>query len=362
MNTVHQAALFFLAQDEIDRIIPFGSGNVNDTYLVTLHSGGRRILQRLNPSVFPNPELVVHNTRLVTDHLLAAAACRTGSDSVYQPVRMFAGQKGDAWLDETGAAWRMLEMINGCRTLHSVSTEQQAGELGRCLGLFHTFLADMSPDTLADPLPGFHDTPGYLEQYDRVLSSSTIHTDHDIDFCRSVIEKHRPMADILKGCGTTLGHTIIHGDPKVANFLFDESGDRVVSLIDLDTVKAGLLLHDLGDALRSSCNRAGENLQSPEETVFDAPLFRSWLTGYSAVAGFLLTEEDRKRIVDAVLLITFELGLRFFTDFLAGNRYFKVSAERENLHRALVQFYLADSIAEQKTELNNLVITHCLRQ
>ena len=261
--------------------------------------------------------------------------------------------------DWTGAAWRMLEMLSSCQTLQSVNSAQQARELGRCLGLFHTFLADMSPDILADPLPGFHDTAGYLGQYDRTLSVSAGHRDHQTDFCRAFIEQHRSKADMLTDKRLSLGRTIIHGDPKVANFLFNEAGDRVISLIDLDTVKQGLLLHDLGDAVRSCCNRGGENIQSPEDAVFDLSLFQSWLAGYCGVAGFLLTGEDRKRIVDAALLITFELGLRFFTDFLGGNRYFKVSSERENLHRTMVQFYLADSIEQQKKELDDLVISHC---
>ena len=148
---------------------------------------------------------------------------------------------------------------------------------------------------------------------------------------------------------------VIHGDPKVANFLFDEAGERIISLFDLDTVKPGLLLHDLGDALRSCCNLAGETPADPEDARFDPGLFAAWLQGYSAEARDLLSASDLEFLVNAVALISFELGLRFYADYLEGDRYFKVASADQNLQRALTQFQLVRSIETQHDELSTLI-------
>jgi len=163
------------------------------------------------------------------------------------------------------------------------------------------------------------------------------------------------MTTILEDARPRLRHQVIHGDPKVANFLFNPDGDRVISLIDLDTVKPGLLLHDIGDALRSCCNPAGETAQRPDSAFFDPRMLLSWLREYFAEAGFLLTHEDKTRIVAAILLMSFEVGLRFFTDHLNGNPYFKIRFQGQNLQRAMAQFHLARSIERQRVALESIV-------
>jgi serine/threonine protein kinase len=132
---------------------------------------------------------------------------------------------------------------------------------------------------------------------------------------------------------------IIHGDPKADNVLFDRGSGRAVCLIDLDTVRPGLLLYDIGDCLRSCCNPAGEE-GDPDAVRFDVDLAREILTGYYAGAGHLITPSDRASVFDAVCLLSFELGLRFLTDYLEGNRYFRIENDHDNLQRALRQFNL----------------------
>lgn len=354
MNHEQRAAIFFVAEEEIAAIAPFGAGNVNDTFLLTLTSGEERVLQRVNPAVFPDPGLVMRNLRRVSEHL--GRTCRNGQTTriAFQPLRLFSGRNGDAFVAEDGGLWRLLNRVSG-QSRPAVRTSGEARELGRGLGRFHRLTTDLDPETLADPLPGFHVTPRYLAHYDQVCGRPAGSNRPPDLLCREFIEGRRELAGLLATDRNDLRRTIIHGDPKVANFLFDEQSGQVVSLIDLDTVQPGLLLVDLGDALRSCCNPAGEMPGPAAEPRLDPDLFAAWLEGYLGEAGPLPGPADLALLVEAVALITFELGLRFYTDHLEGDRYFQGAAPGENLARAHAQFRLVRSIEEQRESLAAIV-------
>ena len=357
MIAAARAAHFFLPEFKIASIAPFGSGNVNDTFIITLSSGEEKILQRLNPEVFPDPLLVMRNMRIVLDHLHRERNNNHTLPDRFSFVTMYQGKTGGHYQDNDGSVWRLMSMIDNCRTCRYVTNKEQAEELGRGLGIFHRLLSTLDAEKLEDTLPGFHDTPRYLARYDTIGYDQDRSGNHQSAYCASFIEQRRTLVHCLEHAKEKLYSGVIHGDPKVANFLFDQNEDRIISLIDLDTVKPGLLLHDLGDALRSSCNPAGEKAEKQDQVHFDYVFFQSWLQGYLTEAGFLLSKNDRALIVDAVLLISFELGLRFFTDHLEGNQYFKVNEPDQNVHRAMVQFKLVESIEEQTDRLKAIVNT-----
>jgi len=350
-----QAALFFLPEDDIAGIAPLGAGNINDTYAVTLRSGERRILQRLNPSVFQDPHAVMRNIRIVLDHLRREIQNETSWGNKFTVLSLYTGKSGDWFAARDGSAWRLMSMVRDSITCSSVSDPRQAKKLGRGLGFFHRLLSNLDPEQLVDTLPDIHNTAKYLYQFDKIISLRGQPATVQAEFCSSFIQQRRQLVNILEDNKKKLRSGVIHGDPKVDNFLFDRKGKRVISLIDLDTIKSGLLLHDLGDALRSCCNSGGEASHEPEKIYFDPDLFGSWLAGYFTEAGFLLNKIDREHIVDSVQLITFELGLRFYTDYLDGNSYFNVRFPDQNIQRALVQFYLAQSIEKQSDYLQSLV-------
>lgn len=339
------ALAFFVPAAEPVRLEQLGQGNINDTWLVELAGGRRLVLQRLHPEVFADPEMVMANIRTVTDHL---SGVRQPDLTFFQLVCSQEGQ--DHYLDPAGRCWRLLTHIDNSRTLAQVRTPQQAEAIGRLLGRFHLLTAELDPRALGDPLPDFHITPTYLAHYDGLVKAEQPASKEE-RFCRHLIEALRPTVSLLEEARGRLTFRVIHGDPKAANFLFAEDEDRAISLIDFDTVKPGLLLHDLGDCLRSCCNPLGEAPSDPGITTFDPELFQALMTGYLAQAGHLLTAGDRELLVAATALISFELGLRFFTDHLAGDRYFKVGKRGDNLHRALVQFHLHRSITGQREDL-----------
>lgn len=326
---------------------PLGKGLVNDTWLAAAKSGTKYVLQRLNPAVFSAPALVQENLCKVTDHLQA----QLDPDTEFKSFLVIRNPKGKSgYIDDNGAWWRILSYIDDTRSLHTISSVDQAKGIGAALGLFHRLVSTLPPSSFADTLPGFHNTPLYLAKYDTLLPAAKKPEAED---CRKFINDHRSTVHLLEHARKNgrVRQQVIHGDPKVANFLFAKDKKQVVSLIDLDTVKPGLLLHDLGDCLRSCCNPLGEEFRQPDNLIVDAQLFMAMLEGYMSNAAELLTPEDRRLLVDSVHLISLELGLRFYSDYLAGNCYFKTSYPEQNLFRARGQFALVRSIENQYSEL-----------
>ena len=338
---------FFLPGQAVRSLSPLGAGNINHTWLVVPEQGQPLVLQRLHPQVFTDPQAVMANMRLVTRHLAAADPPIT--------FRLRTSPDGaDCFVDAAGCCWRLLSHIGPARTLAPPLTAPQVRAIGGLLGRFHRLVADLDPDSLADPLPDFHITPRYLAQYDTLDPRRPPRNELE-RFCADTIETHRSGAGSLEAARDRLRLQVIHGDPKSTNVLFAADEDRAIALIDLDTVKPGLLLHDLGDCLRSCCNRLGEEGEQGEGELFAADLFRALLAGYRGTAGDLLGPADRSFLVESARLISYELGLRFFTDHLAGDRYFTITRPAQNLHRAAVQFRLHASILRQRSALDALV-------
>ncbi len=356
MSTEYQQAIsFFFPQDKIVTIGPLGGGIVNDTWRLSLQSGKKYILQRLNPSVFPDPMAVQENLRTVTEHIHGQLPSlphltnqKNRNFTLFRPINNTTGTI--SYQDSKGAIWRMLTYLEHTCSLRSISTPAQAEEIGATLGLFHQLLASLPSESLTDPLPGFHNTPRYLGQYDRVLSAPL---NPEAEDCRVVIDQHRNDISFLEKAHQqrSIRQQVIHADPKVANFLFSSNKNQVVSLVDLDTVRPGLLLHDIGDCLRSCCNPLGEEVEDPDKIIFHADFFAAAVNGYLATAANLLTAEDKRLLVNSVWLISFELGLRFYSDYLINNCYFKVDYPEQNLFRARIQFALAHSIEQQYDRL-----------
>jgi Ser/Thr protein kinase RdoA (MazF antagonist) len=230
--------------------------------------------------------------------------------------------------------------------------------VGRALGRFHLLIHDLPCDQLADTLEGFHVTPRYLQAYRSVLASQPPGAGcQGSRWCHAFVAQRLQLAPVLERARDQglLRLRPIHGDPKGNNVLLDRRSGEAVALVDLDTVKPGLVQYDIGDCLRSGCNPAGEDANDPAAVRFDLDLCRPMLSGYLELARPCLSAADLDHIAVAVRLIAFELGLRFFTDHLAGNRYFRCRHPNHNLERALVQFRLTESIEAQQQAIAQLV-------
>jgi len=348
-------------------INPTGNGNVNDTFLAIFRNTFAEeqvILQRVNHLVFPKPEAIMHNLRCLTAHVHPKLESEADTaDRVWQMPRIVKTRDGmDFFLDEAGEVWRVITKIASATAFDEAQNAEHAAECGAVLGHFHWLVSDLDTQTMIDPLPGFHITPGYLAKYDATLADmpqaqERLTASMEARRMAMFIEERRGFASTLQqalGSGE-LTRRMMHGDPKVNNIMIDDFTGKGTAMIDLDTVSPGLIHYDFGDALRSICNHAGEDEQNLSKVVFDLDLCSAFCKGYMAHARSFLTDADRKYLYDAIRLITFELGLRFFQDYIAGSVYFKIRHPEQNLNRARVQFRLCESIEARERPIRDLL-------
>ncbi len=343
-----------------------GEGNVNDTYLAifrTTFSEERFILQRINQHVFPKPEYIMENMRVVTEHghrRLEDEAYHT--DRIWQLPRIIPAKDGhDFAIDGAGDYWRAISLIASAHSYNQVQSIEHAHEVGFVLGHFQKMLDGLSPDRLRDTLVGFHVTPGYLAKLDASLRTADgqtrLKSSPEAERCHRFVEARRPWCSILEDARARgeLSLRPVHGDPKITNIMIDDATGKGTSIVDLDTVKPGLIHYDFGDCLRSSCNPAGEEVQDLSRVLFDTDLCEAIVKGYMAHAREFLTEADRHYLFDSIRLIAFELGLRFFADYIAGDVYFKTRYDGQNLNRARVQFKLTESIEAREKSIRAIL-------
>lgn len=353
----------FHPPEQITGISQLGSGNVNDTFLVTLNRSASRqafVMQRLNTDVFDKPELVMRNLLRLGIHVEQRLAQQppelTGRRWEVPKVLPTLDADGH-WVEHQGEFWRSITYIGAATTTDVIQDDIHAHELGYCLGMFHHLISDLPTNELADTLENFHITPAYLADFDEVRANAATEMTPRLQEALNFIENRREGIDVLEqACARgELRRRPIHGDPKINNVMIDESTGHAVGLIDLDTVKPGLVHYDIGDCLRSCCNRLGEETREPENVSFDLGLCRSILQGYLAIGRSFLTPDDFRYLPDCIRLIPLELGLRFLTDHLEGDHYFRTDRADHNLDRALVQFALTRSIEQQWSALQDLV-------
>lgn len=352
------ATHFIRPPDSLADIREYGAGNINDTYLVTTAARRRFILQRINRRVFKNPEWIMANIRVYNEHVaarLAAEGDRAGH-RWEMPQIVPAADGRDYVLDAEGGFWRALTFIEGAHTYPKILDARHAREVGYALGRFHNLISDLDAGRLYDTLAGYHITPRYLAHHDAVVERGDFARSPEVDYGLRFVEARRDVFSVLENAKQQgkLRLRLAHGDPKVDNVMIDDVTGQAVGLIDLDTIKPGLVQYDIGDCLRSGCNPAGEETEDINAVYFDIDLCRAILQGYLPLVRGFFTADDYAFLYAAVHLLALEQGLRFFTDYLEGNVYYKVKHATHNLTRALVQFKLVESIEAQEAEIRGI--------
>jgi Ser/Thr protein kinase RdoA (MazF antagonist) len=253
-----------------------------------------------------------------------------------------------------------MERIPDSITLARIETRDQARELGSALGRFHRLAGSIPAGRLGIALPGFHRTPDYLGRLEAARRRPPLDglcTPESVADPLAFVAARPGLAGVLERARAsgTIPERVIHGDPKVDNILFHRESGRALALIDLDTVQPGLVQHDLGDCLRSSCNRVGESPDGAPAARFDLGLCAEILGAYGAEAGDLLAPADLALVYDSIRLLPFELGVRFLADHLEGDRWFRVTHRGQNLHKARVQLALVADIECKEREIRAIV-------
>lgn len=326
----------------------FGSGLINETFLAEFADGGvvrKYILQHINKSVFKRPDLVMENVAIVTEHLQARLR-REGVDdpASVTPALVLARDGRSHHIDGADEYWRMFHFIEAGEVFDIVRDAGHAYQVGRGLGRFQALVADLPPGRLHDTLPGFHHTPRYLGEFDeavrRDLHGRRAEARAEVAFAQGKRQLAPLLTDVMESGRIPI--RVVHNDPKVNNVLIDRRTGKALCMLDLDTVKPGIVHFDFGDCVRSAANPAGEDARDLDSVAFDRSRYDALREGYLSEASSFLVQEELELLPISVRVITFELGVRFLADHLNGDVYFRARYAGHNLHRARVQFRLLE--------------------
>ena len=334
------------------RFAPLGNGLINRTLLVT-DAGRRRVLQCLNVNVFRDPALVMRNCRAVTAHLGRERAAGRYDYSVLELVPTLAGKPAAVLAD--GSWWRMYDHVPDTRTHDTADTPALAFEAGRGFGAFAAALAGLDREVVGEVIPHFHDPVKRFEAFRTALAADRVGR---VAQARRECDDALAFAEVLAHWKSLLDAglpwRITHNDCKLNNLLFDANG-RAICVVDLDTVMPGTLLFDFGDMGRTMLSPVPEDSTDLARVAVRHEHFAALARGYIEGCGELLTPLERDNLVFAARLVTGVIGLRFLTDHLDGDRYFRIAHPNHNLERARNQFALFASLTAQADSLQALV-------
>jgi hypothetical protein len=260
-------------------------------------------------------------------------------------------------LDEQGNFWRMYIFITDARTYDICETTQQAYETASSFGRFQALLADLPGGRLHETIPFFHHTPRRFKTLEEAINSDrfnrAIEAKNDIDFCF----RHKPLTSALTDLleNGKMPERIAHNDSKINNVMMENAGGRGICVIDLDTVMSGSSLYDFGDMVRTAARTMDEDERDLRKVMLKMEFFEALARGYLEAARSFLTPVEVDNMVTAGKVITFTIGIRFLSDYLAGDVYFKIHRPGHNLDRARVQFKLLASIEEQEEEMRKII-------
>ncbi|HEY1806788.1 MAG TPA: aminoglycoside phosphotransferase family protein [Terracidiphilus sp.] len=349
------AASEFQFRGEVLSLTPHGGGHINDTFLVTCQAFDathRYILQHINRHVFHDPVAVMQNIERVTAHLATQSAGKP--DCERRTLHLVPSRDGRNWhVDAQRETWRAYRFVENARTYETATSTGQAYQAARAFGHFQQQLANLPPPRLHETIPDFHSTPKRVAALDRAIDADAAGraslAESEIEFARS----RQSIAGIL--LDANLPERITHNDTKFNNVLLDDKTGEAICVIDLDTVMPGLALYDFGDMVRTTTSPAKEDEQNLSQVTMQFSMFEALVRGYLETAGAFLTTAERNLLAFSGKLITFEIGIRFLTDYLSGDTYFKVHRESHNLDRCRTQFKLVESIECQEESMNRLV-------
>lgn len=329
---------------------PHGSGHINDTYIFCSEAGTgpvRHVVQRINTRVFTDPLALMENVRRVTEHVRRKISEGSGAGGRRESLRVLPAADGaPCHVDEEGYAWRVYAFIDGAHTFDAVRDAHQARQAGYAFGEFQGMLVDLPPPRLHDTIAGFHDTPArfraFLEALDRDPLDRAAGARPEIDFA---LERESLCGAITEALAAgRLPERVTHNDTKINNVLFDATTGEAICAIDLDTVMPGAVAWDFGDLIRTTTCPAPEDERDLSRIEVRLELYEAIAAGYLEAARGFLTPSEIESLPQGGLVITFEIGMRFLTDYLTGDRYFKIARPGHNLDRARAQFRLLASL------------------
>jgi hypothetical protein len=355
MQTVAAVAGRFEIPGEFIGAVPYGTGHINDTWCVVFSQAGVLawfILQRINRNVFTNPVALMENIERVTAHLAAQVADEP--DRSRRVLTLIPACDGRAWLiGEDGNYWRAWRFIENARAYDAVESVEQAYQAAKAFGQFQKMLIGLPAPRLHDTIPDFHHTPKRFAALEQAVAldaaGRAMLAKPEIEFALA----RKPITSVL--INANLPERVTHNDTKFSNILMDDDTGEGICVIDLDTVMPGLALYDFGDMVRTTTSPTSEDERDLSKVSMQFPMFEALVRGYLASASSFLSKAEKQYLAFAGKLITFEQGVRFLTDYLGGDTYYKVHRNGHNLDRCRTQFKLVESIEQQDERMEQLV-------
>jgi aminoglycoside phosphotransferase (APT) family kinase protein len=340
---------------------PYGSGHINDTFAVTYSQAGTRvryIIQRINTQIFKDPEAVMENILRVTDEGFRRLIEADVADPSRCVLTVIPTKEGRSHArDSQGGIWRCYPFIEGARTYDIIRNARQATEVAKAFGEFQRLVAGMKGPRLHETIPAFHNTRSRFEKLRAMVEADPKGRLASVQREWGFLREREALVDVLLDLQAKgeIPERITHNDTKLNNVMVDDATETGICVIDLDTVMPGLALYDFGDMVRTATSPAAEDETDLSKVRMQMPMFEALVRGYLSSAGVFLNEAEKAHLAFSGKLISLEVGIRFLTDYLEGDVYFKTKHPAHNLDRCRTQLALVESIESQEKEMSRFV-------
>ena len=351
----------FQIYGEILHAETFKIGHINETYSATYDQGGMRVRyihQKINRGVFKQPPALMKNVMRVTTHIRRKLESQDARDITRRSLVVIPTRDGQSFhRSRDGEYWRTFVFIEGVQTFEAVQSPAQAFQAGRAFGEFQSLLVDLPGERLHETIPNFHNTRKRFAALQQAIQNDHLNRAKEAQAEIQFALKHEPIVDVIltamaKG---KIPERITHNDTKFNNVMLDTLTGEAKCVVDLDTVMPGCALYDFGDMVRTTTSPTLEDERDLTKVKMHMPIFKQLARGYLSTAGSFLTRAETSLLAFAGKLITFEIGIRFLTDFLSGDTYFRIHRPGHNLDRCRTQFQLVASIEQQEKAMQKFV-------
>ncbi len=344
-ETIDEAIRAFCVKGVPQESRPYGNGHINDTFLLVCEDGGREnkyILQRMNHSIFKDPAALMENVANVTSYLRKVISER-GGDPDRETLTVVRTKSGENYYEDSyHNFWRIFLFIDDTVCLEKVESPQDFYHSGVAFGGFQRQLSAFPAHTLHETIPRFHHTPSRFQALKKAVEEDPLGrartVQAEIRFALDREADTHVLTDLLEQGGLPL--RVTHNDTKLNNILLDAETKKALCIIDLDTVMPGLSLYDFGDSIRFGASTGAEDEQDLSKIEMDLTLYEAFTKGFLEGSAGSLTDREVSLLPMGARLMTYECGIRFLTDFLMGDTYFKIHRENQNLDRTRTQFKL----------------------